>query len=137
MVAGRYDAFTGLVLAGDGKGSFKVIPSAHSGFYVGGDAKGLSRLSGAKGDLFIATQNRDSIKVFSKAKQDNRLEIRPGPLEYKADLLYNDGRKERIEFYYGSGYLSQSTRRVRIPKGVKEIILSDYKGRTRKITPLR
>src|SRR5260221_5103270 len=137
VFAGRYDAFTGLVLAGDGKGSFNVIPSAHSGFYVGGDAKGLSRLSGAKGDLFIATQNRDRIKVFSKAKQDNRLEIRQGPLEYKADLLYNDGRKERIEFYYGSGYLSQSTRRVRIPKGVKEIILSDYKGRTRKITPLR
>jgi len=137
VFAGRYDAFTGLVLAGDGKGSFKVIPSAHSGFYVGGDAKGLSRLSGAKGDLFIATQNRDSIKVFSKAKQDNRLEIRPGPLDYGADLLYGDGRKERIEFYYGSGYLSQSTRRVRIPKGVKEIVLYDYKGQTRKISPLR
>jgi len=135
VFAGRYDAFTGLVLAGDGKGSFNVIPSAFSGFYVGGDAKGLSRLSGAKGDLFIATQNRDSIKVFSKAKQDNRLEIKPGPLEYRGDLLYGDGRKERIEFYYGSGYLSQSTRRVRIPKGVKEIMLYDYKGRTRKISP--
>jgi len=32
-------AFTGLVLAGDERVSFKVIPSAHSGFYVGGDAK--------------------------------------------------------------------------------------------------
>src|SRR5258707_4845255 len=69
VFAGRYDAFTGLVLAGDGKGSFNVIPSARSGFYVGGDAKGLSRLSGAKGDLFLATQNRDSIKVVSKANQ--------------------------------------------------------------------
>jgi hypothetical protein len=135
VFAGRYDAFTGLVLAGDGKGSFRVIPSAQSGFYVGGDAKGLSRISSRDGDLFIATQNRDSIKVFSKVNHDNRLEIRPEPLEFRADFVYDNGRKERIEFYYGSGYLSQSTRRVRIPKGVSEIILYDFKGQTRKINP--
>ena len=135
VFAGRYDAFTGLVLAGNGKGSFEVISSAQSGFYVGGDAKGLSRLSGANGDLYIATQNRDSVKVFSKSSQDNRLEITPEPMEFRADLIFANGRKQQIEFYYGSGYLSQSTRKVRIPKGVKEIILYDYKGQTRKIIP--
>jgi len=135
VFAGRYDAFTGLVLLGDGKGSFKVISSAQSGFYVGGDAKGLCRLSSASEDILIATQNRDSIKVFTKSNQDNRFEIRPQPNEFSADLLYSDGRKERVEFYYGSGYLSQSTRRFRVPIGVKEIILHDYEGHSRKILP--
>jgi len=135
VFAGRYDAFTGLVLLGDGKGSFKVINSAKSGFYVNGDAKGLCRLSGSQGDIFIATQNRDSIKVFTKVNKDNRFEIKPQPMECSADLSHADGRKERVEFYYGSGYLSQSTRKFRVPKDVKEIVLFDYKGQSRKITP--
>ena len=50
VFAGRYDAFTGLILLGDGKGSFQVMPSAKSGFYVPGDAKSLVRLYGANGD---------------------------------------------------------------------------------------
>ena len=135
VFAGRYDAFTGMVLLGDGKGSFKVVSSAQSGFYVGGDGKGLAKLSSPNSDLFIATQNRDSIKVFYNITHDNRLEIKPLAMEFSAELLYGDGRKQRIEFYYGSGYLSQSTRKLRVPKGVKEIILYDYKGQSRKITP--
>lgn len=133
VFAGRYDAFTGLVLLGDGKGSFKIVPSAQSGFYVPGDAKALARLSGTAGDLFLATQNKDSLKVFNEKKAESGYELYPGALEQWAKVKYADGSERRIEFYYGSGYLSQSTRRVRISGNIREIVVVDSKGQSRKI----
>ena len=63
---GYYDAGIGNYLQGDGSGNFKSIPVAKSGFFVNGDAKGLSRLMLGNGkQLFLVTQNRDSLKVFS------------------------------------------------------------------------
>jgi hypothetical protein len=38
-----------------------------------------------------------------------------------------------VEFYYGSGYLSQSTRKSKIPASVKEMIVYDYSGNRRVI----
>jgi hypothetical protein len=113
VFAGRYDAFTGLILLGDGKGSFQVMGSATSGFYVPGDAKSLVNLYGANGDeLFIASQNKDSVKVFVKVPSSNFRVLEVKPLESSAEIFYQDGRKQKIEFYYGSGYLSQSSRKI-------------------------
>jgi hypothetical protein len=62
---GRHDAFIGLTMKGDGKGKFSSLPVTQSGFFVHGDAKGLATIHTAKGDdLFIATQNQDSVKVL-------------------------------------------------------------------------
>ncbi len=130
---GQYDAFTGLVLLGDGKGNFRVISSAKSGFLVNGDAKALARISGVDGDLFIATQNRDSVKVFMKSKVEKLNVLNPEPLDSYAEFLFTDGKKQKIEFYYGSGYLSQSTRSVRIPEQIKEIIVFNSTGNFRKV----
>jgi hypothetical protein len=135
VFAGRYDGFTGLVLKGDGTGNFKSIPSAASGFYVWGDAKALAKISARKEDLFVATQNKDSVKVFAKTTPTQYAEIIPEQLDSWAELIYNDGKKQRIEFYYGSGYLSQSTRKIRIPVNVKEIVIYDSRGKERRIVP--
>src|SRR5438067_13830514 len=40
--AGWDDASVGAVLLGDGKGQFRYISGAASGFYVGGDAKAVA-----------------------------------------------------------------------------------------------
>ncbi|HPM32330.1 MAG TPA: VCBS repeat-containing protein, partial [Chryseolinea sp.] len=135
VFAGRYDAFTGLLLLGNGKGEFSVSTSAENGFYVPGDAKGFAKLATPKADIFIATQNLDSVKVFKAIAPSGEFELRPESLDSWAELIYSDGRKQRVEFSYGSGYLSQSTRRMRIPKNVKEIIVYDSKGNSRKIVP--
>lgn len=132
VFAGRYDAFTGLVLKGDGKGSFEVVRSAVSGFYVPGDAKALAKLYDSNGgELFIATQNRDSLKIFSKVNSERSGTVETGTTDSYMELIFNDGRKERIELYYGSGYLSQSSRKQRIPKGVKEVRIYNYSGESR------
>ena len=136
VFAGRYDAFTGLILLGDGKGSFQVMQSAASGFYVPGDAKSLVNLYRANGDeLFIASQNKDSVEVFVKESSNNFRVLEVKPLESSAEIFYQDGRKQKIEFYYGSGYLSQSSRKMLLPRSFKEIVIYDYAGKSRKITP--
>ena len=136
VFAGRYDALTGLVLLGDGHGSFRVMPSAESGFYVPGDAKALSKIVGYDGgEMFIATQNRDSVLVFRERKASN-IHVTPYLMESRAEIIFEDGRKQTVELYYGSGYLSQSSRSILVPAGTKEIILYDFKGNSRKVIPV-
>ncbi|MEX2233227.1 MAG: VCBS repeat-containing protein [Cyclobacteriaceae bacterium] len=133
VFSGRYDAFTGLVLLGDGIGNFNIIPSARSGFYVPGDAKALAKLSIEGQNLFIATQNQDSIKVFAATNGGKRPLFVPEPLDVSAAITFTDGRKQKIEFYYGSGYLSQSTRQIYLSDNVKEIIVYNSEGESREI----
>jgi hypothetical protein len=104
-----------------------------SGFYVWGDAKALVKVSSGKGDLFVATQNKDSVRVFVKSNPVQYPEIIPEPLDLWAELVFADGKKQRIEFYYGSGYLSQSTRKIRIPANVKEVVIYNSKGEERRV----
>ena len=138
VFAGRYDAFTGLILAGNGNGTFTAIPSASSGFYVPGDAKALVTLyDAALTPLIVASQNRDSLRVFA---QDNGIKdevVRLQPMDSYAEVSFQEGRKQRVEFYYGSGYLSQSARTFTLPKGSGEIRIYDFSGKARDLVPLR
>ncbi|HEX8040939.1 MAG TPA: FG-GAP-like repeat-containing protein, partial [Chryseosolibacter sp.] len=132
VFAGRYDAFNGLVLAGDGKGNFKPETSAQTGFYVPGDAKALVRVHRQTGDLLISSQNRDSLKVFVQGVSTSKTFI-PEPLDVKAELTFTDGRKQIVEFAHGSGYLSQSSRTMVMPKGVREMTVFNSHGQSRKV----
>lgn len=131
VFVGKMDAFTGLVLLGDGAGNFQPVPSATSGFHVSGDAKALAKLVAADGNvLFVATQNKDSLRVFEQA-QDNPSWFLPLATDAWAELAYQDGRKEKVELRYGAGYLSQSTRRLRIPNDVTQVTVYDSQGNSR------
>ena len=139
VFVGRYDALKGVVLLGDGKGKFEIITALKSGFMVTGDAKGLAKLYRAnEEEIFIATQNLDSLKVYRKnrpsVEKTKTLSIEP--MDSWAEFIYADGRKTKVEFHYGSGYLSQSTRKATVPAGVKEIIVYTFKGDSRKVQGL-
>ena len=65
--SGSHDAFNGLCLKGDGKGNFTSLTVAESGFFVKGDAKGIGKNSyRGNEDIWIATQNQDSLVVYGK-----------------------------------------------------------------------
>ncbi|MBT1685077.1 VCBS repeat-containing protein [Dawidia soli] len=132
VFAGRYDAFTGLVLLGDGKGRFSVVSSEQSGFYVPGDAKALVRVATPTGELFLASQNRDSLKVFQAPIPAGSRRITPGPLDCRLEVVYTDGRKQRVELFYGAGYLSQPSRQLVLPAAVQEATLYTFGGVGRK-----
>lgn len=130
VLIGRYDAFNGLLLRGDGKGGFAPLSIAQSGFYVPGDAKGLARLAGPKGQpRFVATQNQGPLKVVEPRKMARLVRLQP--LDTVAELTYADGRRRREELPYGSSFYSQSGRWLSVPAGVKNVQLTDSKGKTR------
>ncbi|UZR96518.1 VCBS repeat-containing protein [Chondrinema litorale] len=130
---GQYDALIGLVLLGDGNGQFKPMSVTESGFMVEGDAKALSKLVLAnEQEIYLATQNRGKIEVYASAKQ-NAKNIEVAPLEYKAELTYSNGKKEQKEIQYGSGFLSQSTRKISIEPEVEKVVLFSYNGESRTI----
>ncbi len=133
VFSGRYDACNGLTLLGDGLGGFNLLDTKSSGFLVKGDAKALAKLFTTDGEIIISTQNRDSLRVFKRSINQKRKRFMPMPMDSWAEFNYDNGKKERVEIYYGSGYLSQSSRLVEIPLDVMSIIVHDFAGKTRSV----
>ncbi|WP_247235240.1 VCBS repeat-containing protein [Telluribacter sp. SYSU D00476] len=131
-VVGRYDAFYGLVLKGDGKGNFQPLLPQQSGFCVRGDAKGAVRLANAKGQLMItASQNRDQLKFFTGSQPVKRITL--APQETTALLRLKNGQTRREEIGYGSSFLSQSSHSLLLSKDVVSVEVIDQKGNKRKV----
>ncbi len=135
--SGRHDAFNGLFLKGDGKGNFNAVAMNKSGFFVKGDAKALAKIHTAKNeDIFIATQNQDSLMVYGGSSTFNKnilkwINLKPD--DFSAEIIFKDGRKRHVEFYYGSGYLSQSSRKLPVEKNVSKITITNFKGIKREV----
>lgn len=108
---GQLDASTGLLLRGNGKGGFTASDFTESGFLVNGDARSLARLSTLKGSLVLAARNNDSLITYRYKEDGAKRIVRPANADH-AILDMADGRKQKIEFYRGEGYLSQSSRSI-------------------------
>ncbi|OFY60554.1 MAG: hypothetical protein A2V46_09090 [Bacteroidetes bacterium RBG_19FT_COMBO_42_7] len=133
IYTGQYDASIGLYLQGDGKGGFSPFPGRESGFFVDGDAKALSGLTLKDGSsLILAALNSDSLKVIKPLRLSQK-SIRLKNDDVSAEITYKNGDKEYLEFYYGIGYLSQSSRVCPVPEGVVSVIFTTYTGKSRKI----
>ena len=135
--SGRHDAFMGLYLQGDGKGNFTPVTLQKSGFFVPGDAKGLATIHTAKNeDITIATQNQDSIMVYRKTATFNQNIAKWMPLQtddFSEDIIYKNGEKRHTEFYYGSTFLSQSSRKLPVEKSAVKITITNFKGVKREV----
>ncbi len=129
--SGRHDAFNGLCLKGDGKGNFSGMRLTTDGFFVKGDGKGLASVHTAKNeDIIIATQNQDSLEVLSKnpAYRNTLQFIKLNPDDWSGEIVFKNGKKRYIEFYYGSTYLSQSSRILPVEKNYKKITITGFNG---------
>jgi hypothetical protein len=133
--SGWYDAAIGLYMKGDGKGNFVPQQVSKSGFYVNGDAKSMAHLMAGDGtSLILVGCNNDSLKVFTTTTSPNpqQISIRLSPADVSGEIIYKNGSKRKEEFYYGSAYLSQSSRVWQVPVGA-EAVIYDYQGRARKV----
>ncbi|RDC61785.1 VCBS repeat-containing protein [Adhaeribacter pallidiroseus] len=137
VFTGNYDALIGLYLQGNGKGKFTPVPVSRSGFFVNGDAKGLAQLYTKDGQkLTLVTQNQDSLKVWQTtplSKQPVNKVITLQPMDASAEITYQNGKKQHLEFYYGHTYLSQSSRKLAWQPGMASIIIKDFSGRSRQL----
>lgn len=125
---GRMDALVGLILLGDGNGGFEVAAPRKSGFVVPGDAKALVKIFPAQGaPIFFASQNRGKLLAF----QGSSMEVKSvlPPRDAMALLIeHENGKMQRFDLNYGSGFASQSSREVQLPKSAKSVVMINYKG---------
>jgi len=61
---GRMSASYGLLLHGDGAGTFTPVGASHSGVLVPGQARDIQRVRTARGDLYVVTRNNNRPLVF-------------------------------------------------------------------------
>ncbi|WP_161888916.1 VCBS repeat-containing protein [Pontibacter russatus] len=134
VFTGRYDAFAGLFLKGNGRGGFQPVALANSGFFVDGDAKAVAQLFGTDGrQLTLVTQNSDSLRVFAPVgkAQDHTEILTLQPLDCKVTITYKNGKQQVKELYYGHTYLSQSSRKLALASNMASVLIQDFSGRTR------
>ncbi|GAB2572274.1 VCBS repeat-containing protein [Spirosoma areae] len=109
VLSGWQDAGLGLCLLGDGRGHFKTLSPAQSGFVVDGDAKALASVLLATGQLaYVATQTNGPLQIFSEVSGQKYARVKPTTQQITQPS--GGGRKRKTEFNWGSGYLSQSSR---------------------------
>lgn len=117
-LSGFMDAGIGCVLLGDGKGNFMSMIEEQSGLFVPGDAKALASLTlGDNSTLFIISQNQDSLLTFQRIDKSGTAVgsiVRPEPWDEYAIIKLKNGKTRKQELYRGSGYLSSSSRFLRI-----------------------
>ncbi len=132
VMTGRYDAFNGLMLKGDGKGNFKPLSIQQSGIYIPGDGKALVKLRGAKGDyLLAASQNKGALKIFELKRRPRIVALQP--FDAYAIIKYKNGKISRQEFYNGTSFLSQSARFMNIDATMQSVQITDSFGHVRNI----
>ncbi|MCE2972207.1 MAG: VCBS repeat-containing protein [Sediminibacterium sp.] len=125
---GRNDALNGVVLMGKGK-SFIALPPGKSGFYVGGNGKGLVDFMLNGSYAISAAQNFGPLKTF-QLKQSSRA-IALEPEDRIATIQLANGQTRKQEVYWGSGFLSQSPNMVVMNKSITAVQVSNKKGEKR------
>jgi hypothetical protein len=105
--SGWYDAGRGCLLLGDGWGHFRAVPPNRAGIHADHDAKALAALSTGKELWYLVSNNNGPVQLLKPQKP-----ISPQPRKSGEQfrlIKHRDGRTQRVEFYHGSGYLSQSS----------------------------
>jgi ASPIC and UnbV/FG-GAP-like repeat len=125
---GRYDAFNGLVMLGDGKGNFKPQSILQSGIYIPGNGKALVEIMGANGRAMIAaSQNRADLKLFSLRQSELLTRVQTRATDFRLNL--RNGKQRKQESYYGSSFLSQSGRYIHKTAAVTSVEQKDPSGK--------
>ena len=110
VATGRMDALDGLIAYGDGEGKFEIINSPSTGFSVQGDAKSLVLIYNDRTSsmLLAASQNQGKLKVFEYGHKGKYVKIEPNITA--AYVTLKNGKTRKQEFYFGSSFISQSSR---------------------------
>jgi hypothetical protein len=131
---GRYDAMNGLLLKGDGSGNFTPLKITESGIFIPGDGKALVKLRGAENKYLVAaSQNRDYLRIF-EAKLPAEISVLKND-DIAVIYRLKNGKTRKEELYYGSSFLSQSSRFIRIGGEVESVDIINSKNQKRTVTP--
>lgn len=128
---GFEDALNGLVLKGDGNGGFTPLINTQTGYKTPYDAKSVARLSGKGYELFLVGNNLNFMQGIRLKTTTNSIELNKD--EYKAIVTLANGKKQVIENSYGTGYLSQNSRTLRLSSQAKSVDIISFSGKRRTV----
>ncbi|MES2648716.1 MAG: VCBS repeat-containing protein [Bacteroidota bacterium] len=128
---GRYDALNGLVLKGNGKGDFIPLSLLQSGIFIPGNGRSLAAVKSGTTYLLVASQNKGPLQVF-QPRHKTRL------VPFSADdaftiITSKTGRRQKIENYFGSSFLSQSSRFFNVPLNATSVVITNNKFQERSV----
>ena len=130
--SGWYDASFGALLLGDGAGGFTPGSGATDGFWVEGQARGIGELVvDPERSLIVVTRNDETALAFLPLRTRAHVCMPVGALDTHAEITLADGRVRRQELHYGSSYLSQSSRFLRVPPDARNVVVHDSRGQAR------
>lgn len=136
VFSGRYDASIGWFLKGDGKGNFNPIDVNESGFFVQGDAKGMVNIFSGDKELSLSSINNGALRIHALPRNEQYI-YRAKSNDMAALIQFKDGTKQKLEFHYGSGYLSQGSRSFPVPAEAVSIHIIDTQGNQTEILPVQ
>ena len=130
---GRYDAFNGLLLKGNGAGGFTPLSILQSGIYIPGNSKALVKLQSSSGNYLVAaSQNRGAIKLYELRTKPNLVKLNADDIS--AIINFKNGKIQKEEFYNGSSFLSQSGKFLTIGKNVVTAEIENNRGVKRQLS---
>jgi hypothetical protein len=134
IINGWCDASYGGVLLGNGKGDFEFAENRKTSWWIEEDAKALARVQGNP-SIFLTSINSGPLQTYQYQRHTEGHTIFLEPNDVWAEITWENGSRQKSEFYYGEGYLSQSSRVLHLDSAVSSIKIFDYQGNTRALAP--
>ncbi len=125
-LGGSMDASKGTVLLGNGKGEFQDATVDVSGFNTPGDSRGTAQLMTDEGMDFLVVNNDAAMQCFTMKRHNKIIPLKQN--DTYAIIKLDNGTTYRQEFYFGSGYLTQNSRRFLVPDNAVKVTVFNSKN---------
>jgi hypothetical protein len=103
---------------------------AESGVYIPGNAKAMVKILSSNNSYnIVASQNRDRLRI-ARLNAAHEI-IKPQTNETSALVIFKNGKKQKVEFPFGSSFLSQSSRFMLLSPDVVSVSFLATDGKTR------
>ena len=130
-VYGYYDASFGNLLLNQGNFSWQFIENSRINLVADGDKKALAKIRTGDAFTYLLTENNGYLQALNYSLSPDAPLIPLEEDDWYACIDYQDGKKTKVEFYYGAGYLSQDSRFILKKPQISAIKIVKYSGKTR------
>ncbi|MCM4157855.1 VCBS repeat-containing protein [Gramella sp. AN32] len=128
VLGGFMDGSFGVTLIGDGAGRFNCADMIKSGISIPGDARGIAKIKIGNKLNILAANNDGRMQKFSLEKEEDYIEIFD---DENYAIITTSEKSYKVEFYYGSGYLTQDFRKMILPQEFISIEIYNTKNQSR------
>ena len=137
-VTGRSDASRGGLISLDTDGELSFKSAKETGLDIPGEARAVAILTRADHtQLILVSRFNETLLAFAQTSAPTGKTIM-STADERLVIFYKDGNPvKHQELTYGSGYLSQSSRKIWVPQEVDSVQLVSFSGSNRTIKPVR